>query len=313
MEYLQSQEHEQYPPGEPRISWHAAFIEAIQLELHQYRDVLEFKPEYQLTSEPLKIDVVIIKKPNSLPISKNIAAIFRTHNILEFKSPSDYLSLADFYKVYGYACLYVSLEHIPITDLTITLIESRHPRELLRHLREIRSYTVEERSGGIYTVTGDIMPIQVIDSRKLSEGENLWLRNLDNELNVEGIRRITGEIARAGKGARIQAYLDAVVRANAGALEEAIRMSDLTLEQVLERTGLIAKWEARLKARAKAEGEAREAMAEERVKREVAGKLINIGLPLEQVVQVTGLGIETLAQKQGIDHGLTPCSHGGGG
>jgi hypothetical protein len=157
------------------------------------------------------------------------------------------------------------------------------------------------------------MPIQVIDSRKLSEGENLWLRNLDNELNVEGIRRITGEIARAGKGARIQAYLDAVVRANAGALEEAIRMSDLTLEQVLERTGLIAKWEARLKARAKAEGEAREAMAEERVKREVAGKLINIGLPLEQVVQVTGLGIETLAQKQGIDHGLTPCSHGGGG
>jgi hypothetical protein len=62
-----------------------------------------------------------------------------------------------------------------------------------------------------------------------------------------------------------------------------IRMSDLTLEQVLERTGLIAKWEAR----GKAEGEAQ-------VKREVAKKLINIGLPLEQVVQVTGLDIGTL-------------------
>ncbi|MDR1046528.1 MAG: hypothetical protein LBL64_02030 [Treponema sp.] len=291
MEYVQSQdvqshEHENQPSDEPRIAWHAAFVEAIQMELEQYRDMLEFKPEYPLTAEPLKIDVVIIKKTSNVLIHKNIAAIFRKHNILEFKSPTDYLSLNDFYKVYGYACLYASLEHIPITDLTLTLIESRRPREVLAHLREIRSYTVEERGAGIYTVRGDIIPIQIIDSRELSEGENLWLRNLDNELNAEGIRRITGEIARAGKEVRIQAYVDAIVRANVGVIEEAIRMSDVTLEQVLERTGLIAKWEARYKAEA--------AMAEERGKREVAKNLINIGLPLEQVAQVTGLDIETL-------------------
>jgi hypothetical protein len=211
------------------------------MELDQYRDVLEFKPEYPLTAEPLEIDMVIIKKAPEIRIEKNIAWIFKTVNIVEFKSPTDYVSLHDFYKVYGYACLYASLEHIPITDLTITFIESRYPRELVRHLREVRSYTVEERGRGIYTVTGDIMPIQVIDSRKLSEGENLWLRNLDNELNVERIRRITGEIARAGKEARIRAYVDAIMRANAGMVEEAIRMSDVTLEQVFERTGLLAK------------------------------------------------------------------------
>jgi hypothetical protein len=267
------QEHEKQPPDEPRIAWHAAFIEAIQLELDQYRNVLEFKPEFPLTAEPLRIDVLIIKKTTNLLIHKNIAAIFRTHNVVEFKSPTDYLSITDFYKVYGYACLYASLEHIPITDLTITFIESHYPRELVRHLREVRSYTVEERSAGIYTVTGDIMPIQIIDSRELSEGENLWLRNLDNELNVEGIRRITGEIAKAGKGARIQAYLDAIMRANVGMVEEVIKMSDVTLEQVLERTGLIAKWKV-----------------------EVAKKLIDIGLPLEQVAQVTELDIETLTQ-----------------
>jgi predicted transposase/invertase (TIGR01784 family) len=80
-------------------------------------------------------------------------------------------------------------------------------------------------------------------------------------------------------------------------VEEAIQMSDLlTLEQVLERTGLMAKWEAKWEARGKMEGEA---MAEERVKREVARKLINIGLSLEQVAQVTGLDIETLAQYRG--------------
>jgi hypothetical protein len=141
------------------------------------------------------------------------------------------------------------------------------------------------------------MPIQIIDSRELSEGENLWLRNLDNELNVEGIRRITGEIARAGKEARIKAYLDAIMRANVRMVEEAIRMSDVTLEQVFERTGLLAKWEAKYKAEGEAIGEERgEARAEKRVKREVAENLINIGLSLEQVAQVTGLDIETLTQ-----------------
>ena len=47
------------------IPWHAAFIEAIQLELDAYRDILEFHPEYQLTAEPLRIDcVVMLKKPS---------------------------------------------------------------------------------------------------------------------------------------------------------------------------------------------------------------------------------------------------------
>jgi predicted transposase/invertase (TIGR01784 family) len=134
-------------------------------------------------------------------------------------------------------------------------------------------------------VTGDIIPIQIIDSRELSESENLWLKNLDNELNVERINRITVEIARLGKSARIKAYLDAIVRANPETLEEAIHMSDVTLEQVFERTGLIAKWEARGEVRGKMEG-----------KREVAKNLINIGLSLEQIAQVTGLDIETLTQ-----------------
>jgi len=60
-----------------QIAWHPAFIEAIQLELEDYSDVLEFFPEYQLTSEPLRIDCVVIKKPKNVVIKKNIAAIFR--------------------------------------------------------------------------------------------------------------------------------------------------------------------------------------------------------------------------------------------
>jgi predicted nicotinamide N-methyase len=55
------------------IPWHPAFVQAIKLELEPYQDALEFIAEYQLTSEPLEIDVVIIKKAPDLVIEKNIA------------------------------------------------------------------------------------------------------------------------------------------------------------------------------------------------------------------------------------------------
>ncbi|MDR2376358.1 MAG: hypothetical protein LBD96_07970 [Treponema sp.] len=78
--------------GETRVSWHPAFLEAIQLELQAYWRQLEFKAEYQLTSEPLRIDLLIIKNPKNLLITKNIAVIFRGTNIIEYKSPDDYIS-----------------------------------------------------------------------------------------------------------------------------------------------------------------------------------------------------------------------------
>ena len=157
------------------INWHSAFIEAIKLELEEYHDLLEFRSEYPLTTEPLRIDCVIIKKVKDVVIRKNIAAIFKETNLLEYKSPDDYVSVTDFYKVYSYACLLVALEKIPVTGLTISFVESHYPRELLAHLRETRRYAVEESSPGIYTVKGDILPIQIINTRQLSAKDNLWL------------------------------------------------------------------------------------------------------------------------------------------
>ncbi|MDR1862967.1 MAG: hypothetical protein LBQ67_03495, partial [Treponema sp.] len=113
------------------IDWHSAFYEAIQLELAPFAGLLEFKSETPLNTAPLRIDLLIIKKPEQAALRKNIAAVFRTVNIVEYKSPSDYVSVDDFYKVYGYTCLYASLEHVPITDCTITFVESRRPRDLL--------------------------------------------------------------------------------------------------------------------------------------------------------------------------------------
>ena len=53
-----------------RIAWHPAFFEAIQMELEEYSHNLQFISEYQLNTEPLRIDVVIIKKKQGYPYQK---------------------------------------------------------------------------------------------------------------------------------------------------------------------------------------------------------------------------------------------------
>jgi len=266
------------------ISWHPGFIGAIHLELNAYKDALEFYPEYQLTSEPLRIDCVIIKKTKDVEIKKNIAAIFRTWNLLEYKSPTDYVSVEDFYKVYGYACLYASFKNAPMTDMTITFIESHHPIKLLDHLRKERRYTVEENGNGIYTVNGDILPIQIINSRNLSAEENLWLNGLSNCLGVDASNQMFEEAFRQEKSPYLSAYLDTVIRANPITMREVMKMSgnSLTIEQVLEEAGWISKWKAEGKTEGKTEGRTEG-------KAEVAKNMIALGLPFETIVCATQL------------------------
>jgi hypothetical protein len=268
-------------PTLPPTAWHPAFVQAFQLELEQYRAILEFIPEFQLTSEPLRIDLAIIKKLKNVPIEKNIAAIFRSDNLVEYKSPHDHLSIADFYKVYGYACLYASLGDVPITEITLSFVESRKPRDLLKHLKEVRNYTVREEGAGIYRIEGDILPIQIINSRELSAGENLWLKGLCNDLEAG----TAAAILKAGRERLnempIGAYLRVILKENAGVFMEVGRMVDgtLTFDDVLVKLGFTDKW----KAEGREEGQ-----------REVAKRMKARGRPLEEIAEDTGLDAKTI-------------------
>jgi len=268
------------------IAWHPAFVEALQMELQAYQDVLEFHPEYQLTSEPLRIDCVIIKKAKDVVIKKNIAVIFREWNLLEYKSPDDYVSVTDFYKVYGYACLYASFNKVPITSLTVSFVESHYPQKLLWHLKNERKYEVAQTGSGIYTVRGDILPIQVIDSRKLPVEENLWLKSLSNGLGYKAMTEIGKEIDRQGKAARLAAYLYVLTQANSAAAREAIKMSN-TFDKVMEESGLAAKWEAKWRTVGRTEGR-----NEGRL--EVARNALAQGASPDFIQKITGLDIQTI-------------------
>ena len=69
-----------------RDHWHSGFLGAIELEFYEYRDELIFDGEHQLSKEPLKMDLLVIKKKKHVQINNQIGEIFRQHNIFEFKS-----------------------------------------------------------------------------------------------------------------------------------------------------------------------------------------------------------------------------------
>jgi hypothetical protein len=283
--------------NDARSAWHPAFLEAIKQELGQYGDLLEYTPEYQLTKEPLRIDVIIVKKRKNVPITKNIAALFRGSNIIEYKSPSDYLSLEDFYKVYAYACLYVTVEPKTaeaISDLTITFVGSRYPRKLVEHLETVRHCAIEKSSPGVYSVKGDLVPMQIIDTRELPEEENIWLAKLDNRLDQTGARKIISELNRLDQADCMGAYIDVLYNANFAVMEEVSRMFDLkeVLKTPWEKAGyvtrkmLLAAEEARIETKAE--------VAAEIVKNSLAQ-----GIAPETVAVITGLEIEKVREIAG--------------
>jgi hypothetical protein len=100
-------------------------------------------------------------------------------------------------------------------------------------------------------------PVQIIESRKLPDEENLWLKSLGRGLSAESLDRVLRKSAPWKKEAEAGAYLYAVLEANIETLQEVLAMGELTLEKVLEESGLTAKWEARGKTEGIALGEAR--------------------------------------------------------
>jgi len=198
-----------------RTPWHSAFAQAIEHELEDCRDALTFETEHQLTTEPLRIDVLIIKKKRNVVIKKNIAQIFREFNVIEFKAPGDSVTIENYHKTHCYSRLYASLNRKDIADMSVTVVVMRHPRKLLGFLRS--RYAVKNVQPGIYLVEGDTSPTQILVSEELPKEDNFWLANLRNDLTEEQMERV---LAAAKGRVAMDAYVYAVVEANAETMEE---------------------------------------------------------------------------------------------
>ena len=178
---------------ERNTQWHPAFCSAIKLELAADKKYLEYTNEYNLTRKPLQIDLLIIKKAKEYQVKNEIGRIFRTHNIMEYKSPEDSLNINTFIKVIAYACLYkVSekrIDEINLQDITLTFIREKFPYKLAKWLKK-NGYIIEERYRGIfYVIKENTFLTQIVVTNRLSRENQKWLTLLNQNLSKEDAER----------------------------------------------------------------------------------------------------------------------------
>ena len=175
------------------IKWHPGFCSAMELEFLQYKDLLDFNREFPLSKEPLRIDLLMIKKIKDVVLDIDIGRLFKTYNIIEYKSPKDGLTIDDYIKTVGYAYLYKGLgatvDAVPLSELTATIVRDTEPTELFKKIQN-EGGIIEEKYPGVYYITGVVaIPTQFILTSSLSKDFHVCLRVLSNKASEDDIKR----------------------------------------------------------------------------------------------------------------------------
>lgn len=230
------------------LQWHPAFFASLQIELKKEAEYLSFESEHQLGTKPKEIDVLVIKKDPNVSIRKNIGRMFKTHNIIEYKSPEDYLSIDDFYKVYGYACFYKAdtahVDEIKANEITVSYVSKVYPYKVIKHLKQELFLEVKEIEPGIHYAYGMCFPIQFIITSRLTEKENLWLYYLTDDLtSPKQAEKILKEYEAHHDENLYQSMMNIIIDANENVFKEGQNMCEALLR--ISRENLKSEFEER--------------------------------------------------------------------
>jgi len=139
-----------------RTPYHGAAFSVFSSRLYEYQQngIVALHDEHRLSKEPLRIDIVVIKKNSDVELEPVWAKIFRAHNLVEYKSPADKAPTFEvFSKLMGYAWIYAAQEKVKISDMTATLVCAETPQKLFKILKEDFEYEILEKADGIYYIT----------------------------------------------------------------------------------------------------------------------------------------------------------------
>ena len=175
---------------EVKLQWHPAFCAAARLEFGEDREVLEFFSEYNLSRKPLQIDLLIVEKNGNVKLKNQIGHIFRQNNIIEYKCPGDAMSIDDFYKTVGYACMYKALgervDAIHADELTISMVREAYPAGMVSMLRA-QGIEIEKVYDGIYYLRNFFIPAQIVVTKELAPEQHNSLRVLSRNADKKDV------------------------------------------------------------------------------------------------------------------------------
>ena len=106
---------------------------------------------------------------------------------------------------------------------------------MLNHLLAVRGIHVENKDRGIYYLTGDAIPMQLLITRELTQEENFWLKNL--RMDLKACREIQNIVAKYEQNRHSKDYaavMDLITRANWKEMEVERKMCDALRELFAE-------------------------------------------------------------------------------
>ena len=292
------------------VDWHSAMFGALNLILKPYKHNLVIEREHLLNLMPTRIDCLIVKKDDRIPIELDAFRLFRRHNVIELKSYEDALDMDVIMHTIGYAANYISQgKHsggISPDDVTITVFRAAFPRDLFR-LMERSGWQVEEAYHNIFYLKGFIrIPIQIVVAKDFGE-DYLPLQLLTGRAKEADLRKFAA--FREGLTDRSdKEYADAVMWAASEANTDLFRqiMEDRRMKGALfelfkpdiDRIVNEATEKAEKAAAERAEKAA--ADAEANTMNTVAERMINAGMPGSEISLITSLSrsvIDSIALK----------------
>ena len=222
-----------------KLQWHPAFAAALEMELLDNKDDLEFEREHNLNRKPLLIDCLVIKKKKDVVIRNEIGKPFRKYNIIEYKSARDSLSIDDVAKTQGYAHLYKaygeSVNAVRFDEVSVTLIRELKPVGLFKYFEE-NNYTVSNPYKGIYYIESGLkFPTQIIVGKELTHENHEWFNLLSDKVTKQEMARAI-EYSRNARSKNERELIDAIFEvsalANKNVVEE-LKMGDEDMCQAL--------------------------------------------------------------------------------
>lgn len=279
-----------------RTRFHYGFYAAMKVEYDLAKAPVTYDQEKQLGEDPIRLDFLIIKKSAGSKLTDEIGEFFRNVNLFEYKSPEDGLTIDDFYKAEGYGLIYKGFDRkvneLPIDDMTLTLVRHAYPREMVEELKK-SGFTVEEAHPGIYRIDGKVsIPVQLVVSSRLAEGEYEGLRLLAKGSSKDEVVDYVNKAIASG---------DENIKNNAGTVVEVCLSVNKDLgKQLKEEGGYMSEV---VKEVFKKDFDQAEATGEERATEKMVGEMLKDNEPATKISKWSGMSIDKIAkiaEKMGI-------------
>jgi hypothetical protein len=263
----------------PRNKWTLMFAQMLALKTKDYD--LEIDYEHELFRNPMRIDVVVVKKPENVVIKNSAMKFFRNYNVIEFKGPVDNLNVAKYNKVMAYFYAYLAGKKLSFDDVAITLVSIKKPLELLEYLEKERKYKIiPAKESGIYYIKAENLPAtQLIVSKEVTAADLAWVNALRNDLTLKEGLKITKLFGED------EDVIQSLIFANKNLLKEMedMQVKDPEIRRILERVSGKSFVNERQQGMQQGMRERNEA---------IARNLKAEGMDLHAIARVTGLSFD---------------------